>query len=47
MSRSELLRALLDLRYDMDLIGESFNVSEELQNVSDSELLKMIEEFSE
>lgn len=45
MSRSELETILLNLRYDMDCIGESFNLSEELQNVSTEELKAMIEEY--
>lgn len=47
MSRAELLKVLLDLRYDMDCIGESFDLSEELQNLSNEELKAMIEEYSD
>ena len=47
MKRAELIRTLFELRYDMDCIGEHYDPEKELQNLSDSELLKMIDEYSE
>lgn len=47
MSRSELETILFDLRYDMDLIGEEIDISEEFKNLSDAELLKLIEEYTD
>jgi hypothetical protein len=47
MTRADLETILFELRYDMDLIGEEINISEELKNLSDEELQALIEEYSE
>ncbi len=47
MKRADLERTLFELRYDMDCIGEEYDISKELQNVSNEELKAMIEEYSE
>lgn len=47
MLKSELIRTLFELRYDMDLIGEHCDPERELQNLSDEELQALIAEYSE
>lgn len=47
MRRAELINALLEVRYDMDCIGEEIDLSKELQNVSNEELQALIAEYSE
>lgn len=47
VKRAELETALFNLRYDMDCIGEEIDISEELKNLSDEELQKLINEYQE
>lgn len=47
MTRADLETILLDLRYDMDLINEDFDLSEELKNLNNEELQNLINEYQE
>lgn len=45
--RKELEQRLYDLRYDMDLIGLEEDLKNEIRNLTDEELVNLVNEYEE
>lgn len=45
--REELEQRLFDFRYDMDLIGLEEDLKNEIRNLTDEELVNLVNEYEE